>query len=111
MIVARVDIRARKRHIIEAPLDPDVAEQADHRRELEAERNRANLAVVDRDDLDFALAPERNRLLPMDNLEWLVRRVEKEGLFHPDPRSGACGHCARWVEGVSRLRNCKHLAK
>src|SRR5262249_29304002 len=32
--------------------------------------------------LDFALAPQRNRLLPMDNLEGLVRRVEEQRLFH-----------------------------
>src|SRR5262249_53543872 len=83
VIVARVDIRARKRYIIEASLDLDEPQQPDHRRQLEAESDGADLAVVDVDDLDLALAPQRDRLLPVDNLERLVRRVEKKSLLHP----------------------------
>ncbi|MNC92412.1 hypothetical protein D3C83_88380 [compost metagenome] len=77
MVVARVDVGARERHVIEAPLDLDIAEQADDRRQLEADRDGANLAVVHRDHLNLALAEKRDRLLPVDNLERLVRRVEK----------------------------------
>ena len=40
------------------------------------------LAVVDGDDLDLPLAPERDRLLPVDDLQRLVRGVEKERLLH-----------------------------
>ena len=81
MIVARVDVRARERHVVEPPLDLDVAEQADDRRQLEAEGDRADLAVVDRDDLDLPLAPKRHRFLPVDDLERLVRRVQEKRLF------------------------------
>ena len=44
--------------------------------------HRPYLAVVDRDHLYLPLAPERNRLLPVDDLERLVRRVQKERLLH-----------------------------
>ena len=40
------------------------------------------LAVVHRDDLDLPLAPERHRLLPVDDLQRLVRGVEQERLLH-----------------------------
>ena len=39
VIVARVDVRARKRDIVEAPSDLDVAQQADDRRQFEADGN------------------------------------------------------------------------
>ena len=51
---------------------------------LKAERDRPDLAVVDRDDLDLPLAPERDRLLPVDDLEGLARRVQEERLLHND---------------------------
>src|SRR5215471_20343334 len=80
--VACVDVGARKGNVIESPLDPDVTQQANDRGKLEAERNSSDLSVVHRDDLNLALAPERNGLLPMDNLEGFVRRVEEQRLFH-----------------------------
>ena len=82
MAVARVDVRPRKGHVIEAALDLDVTKQPDDGWELETERNGADLPVVHRDDLDLPLAPERDGLLPVDDLERLVRRVEKQRLFH-----------------------------
>ena len=39
-------------------------------------------AVVHRDNLDLALAPKRDRLLPVHDLERLVRRVQEERLLH-----------------------------
>ena len=41
-----------------------------------------NLAVVDRDHLHLSLAPKRDRLLPVDNLQGFVGRVEEERLLH-----------------------------
>src|SRR5687768_447836 len=82
MVVAGVDVRAREWDVVDVPLDLDVAEQADDRRQLEAERNRPDLPVVHRDDLDLPLAPKRNRFLPVDDLEGLVRGVEQERLLH-----------------------------
>ena len=35
-----------------------------------------------RDNLDLALAPKRNRLLPVHDLERLVGRVQEERLLH-----------------------------
>ena len=82
VVVARVDVRPRERHVIEPALDSDEAEEADDGGQLEAERHRPYLAVVDRDHLYLPLAPERNRLLPVNDLERLVRRVQKERLLH-----------------------------
>ena len=44
----------------------------------------------DGDDLDLALAPERDRLLPVHDLERLVGGVQEERLLH-----GLTLHCAR----------------
>src|SRR5262245_23712078 len=82
VIVARVDVGARERYVVDLPLDFDIAQQADDRRQLEGELDRVDLAVVRRDDLDLPLAPERNRLLPVDDLQRLVRGVQQERLLH-----------------------------
>src|SRR5262252_6726190 len=39
VVVARVDVRARERHVVEAALDLDVAQQSDDRRQLETDGN------------------------------------------------------------------------
>ena len=75
VIVARIDIGARKWYVIDPALDFDVAQQANDRRQLEAEGDRPHLAVVHRNDLDLPLAPERHRFLPVDDLQRLVRGV------------------------------------
>src|SRR3954471_22368866 len=77
VIVACVDVRARKWHVVEAALYLDVAEQPDDRRQLEADRHAPDVTVVDRDDLDLPLAPQRDGLLPVNDLERLIRRVEE----------------------------------
>src|SRR5687767_139487 len=82
VMVARVDIRPRKRDVIEAAADFDEAEEADDGGQLEADGHRPNLAVVDRDHLYLPLAPERNRLLPVDDLQRFVRGVQEERLLH-----------------------------
>src|SRR4051812_32696449 len=59
VMVARVDVGARERHVVETPFDADIAEQADDGRQLEADRYRPHFTVVHRDDLDLALTPQR----------------------------------------------------
>src|SRR5262249_3278306 len=87
MVVARVDICAREWHVIESSLDLDVPQQPDDGWQLETERNGADLSVVHRNNLDLALAPKRDRFLPVHDFERFVRRVEQERLFHqPDHR-------------------------
>jgi hypothetical protein len=82
VIIARVDVRARERHVVDLPLDLDVAQQPDDRRQLERELDGVDLAVVRGDNLDLPLAPKRHRLLPVDDLQRLVRGVEQERLLH-----------------------------
>src|SRR5262245_4377156 len=52
VIIPCVDVRPREGHVVEPPLDLDVAKQPDNRRELETDGNGADLPVVNRDDLD-----------------------------------------------------------
>ena len=79
----RVDVRPRERHVVDPALDFDVAQEANDRGEFEAERHRTDLSVVvHRDDLDLPLAPQRDRLRPVHDLERLVRGVEEECLLH-----------------------------
>ena len=78
-----VDIGAGERNVIDRPLDPDVPEQPDDRGQTEAELDRPDFPVVVlRDNLNLPLAHQRHRLLPVDDLEGLVRRVQKERLLH-----------------------------
>src|SRR5262245_29471870 len=83
--VTRVDVFAGERDVVEAALDLDETEEADDRWQLETDGHRPYLAVVDRDHLDLPLAPERDRLAPVNDLERLVRRVQKERLLHTEP--------------------------
>src|SRR6187455_1846275 len=80
--VARINVHARERHVVEFALDTYEAEEADDGGELEADARTPHLAVVDREHLHLLLAPERNRLLPVDHLQWFVRSVQKERLLH-----------------------------
>ena len=73
---------AGTRKEFDVPLDLDVPQQADDRRQLEAEGNGPDFPVVHRDNLDLPLAPKRDRFLPVDDLERLVRRVQQQRLFH-----------------------------
>ena len=50
---------------------------------LKRDGDAVDFAVVDVDHLDLPLAQKRDRLLPVDDLERLVRRVEEKRLFHP----------------------------
>ena len=59
-------------------------------------------AVVHRDDLDLPLAPERDRFLPVDDLEGLVRRVQEKRLFHK-PESFCPMDVPRRVKGMPRV--------
>src|SRR5581483_5580786 len=82
VLVARVDVGARERHVVEAALDLDIAEQPDDRRQLEREGHGADFAVVLAYNLDLPLTEQRDRLLPVDDLQRLVRSVEQKGLLH-----------------------------
>ena len=82
VVVARVDVRPRERNIVEASFDLDVAEEADDGGQLDAEGYCPNFPVVDRDHLHLPLAKQSDSLLPVDNLEGLVRGVRKERLLH-----------------------------
>src|SRR4051812_13093221 len=101
VVVARVDVRARERDVVETALDFDETEEADDRGQLEAEGHRPYLAVMNRDHLHLPLAPERHRLLPVDDLQRLVRSVEEERLLH------ACSSYCRTDCGVSRQAAAK----
>src|SRR5829696_2327911 len=55
VLVAGVDVGPRERDVIETAFDLDVAEQADHRRQLEGDRDGVDLAVVLPHHFDLAL--------------------------------------------------------
>src|SRR5690606_11262435 len=87
VLVTRIDVRARKWHIVERPPYPDATQEANHGRQPEADRHGPHFPVVYGHNLDFPLAPERDRFLPVDDLEGFPRRVEKERLLHKQYRS------------------------
>jgi hypothetical protein len=80
--VASVDIGSGKRDVIEAALDLDEAKQADDGGKLEADGDSSYFAVMNRDHLHFSLAPQRDGLLPVNNPQRLIRRVQKKRLLH-----------------------------
>ena len=80
--ISRKDIDARK---FDCPMDvfePNQLKEAHHRGELDGNRDRVDLSIIDFEDFDFTLPEERNRLLPMDDPQGFVRRVEQKGHFH-----------------------------
>src|SRR5262249_39796493 len=77
-----VDVRSRERHVVETPLDLDVAEESDDRRQFDGEGDPVNIAVVLADDFHLALEQQGDRLLPVDDLQWLLRCVQKERVGH-----------------------------
>jgi hypothetical protein len=68
VIVAGVDVRTRKRHVVEPAFNLDVTKKANHGGELDAERHRSNLPVINRDHLYFSLAKQSDSLLPVNDL-------------------------------------------
>ena len=82
VVVPRVDIRPGKGNVVKSAPDLDVTKQADDGRQPDAERDRLGSSRRRPRSLHFPLAKQGNGLLPVDDLEWLVRPVEEERLLH-----------------------------
>jgi len=63
-------------------LETDQLEKPHDGGKLDGNRYRVHLSVVDLEDFNFSLPKERDRLLPMNNPQGFVRRVEQKGHFH-----------------------------
>src|SRR5262245_33976102 len=82
MVVTRIDVAAGEGNVGEGTFHSDVTEQAKHRRQLHPDRDAANLPIVDGDHLDLALEEQGDGLLPGDDSQGLVGRIEDERLLH-----------------------------
>jgi hypothetical protein len=80
--ISSKDIDAGKFDRPVAILEPDQLEEPHYRGKLNGDRYSVDLSVVDLEDFNFALPEERDRLLPMNNPQGFVRRIEQEGHFH-----------------------------
>lgn len=87
VVVTAVDVGARERHMLAPPALPHKPEQADHGWQLERERHCSYFYVVLGDNLNLALTPERNRPLPIHDLERFVRGVQNECHLHKTIRN------------------------
>ena len=54
-----------------------------------------DLSVVDLEDFNFSLPEQRDRLLPIDDPQGFVRRVEQQGHFHATPSFPTEAPCMR----------------
>jgi hypothetical protein len=63
-------------------LEPNQLEEPHDGGKLDGDRHRMDLSVIDLEDFNFTLPEKRNRLLPMDDPQGFVRRVEQKGHFH-----------------------------
>ena len=80
--VSRKDIDAGE---FDGPVDilePNQLQEAHDGGKLNGDRYRVDLSVIDLEDFDFALPKKRNRLLPIDDPQGFVRRVEQKSHFH-----------------------------
>ena len=80
--VSRKDIDAGE---FDGPVDilePNQLQEAHDGGKLNGDRYRVDLSVIDLEDFNFALPKERNCLLPIDDPQGFVRRVEQKGHFH-----------------------------
>ena len=57
-------------------LQPDQLQEPHHGGKLNGDRHRVDLSVVDLEDFNFTLPEERDRLLPIDDPQGFIRRVE-----------------------------------
>lgn len=80
--ISRKDIDTGKLDCPVNILEPNQLEQPHDRGKLKRDGYRVDLSVVDLEDFNFALPEERDRLLPMDDPQGFVRRVEQKGHFH-----------------------------
>ena len=80
--ISRKDIDAGEFNRPVDILEPDQLEEPHDGGKFEGDRHRVDLSVIDLEDFNFALPKERNRLLPMDDPQGFVRRVEQKGHFH-----------------------------
>jgi len=74
-------------------LEPDQLEESHDGGKLYGDRYRMDLSVVDLEDFNFALPEKRDRLLPIDDPQRFVRRVEQKSHFHattPFPTEAPC---------------------
>jgi len=74
-------------------LEPDQLEEPHDGGKLYGDRYRMDLSVVDLEDFNFALPEKRDRLLPIDDPQRFVRRVEQKSHFHattPFPTEAPC---------------------
>jgi len=76
-------------------LEPDQLEESHDGGELNGDRYRMDLSVVNLEDFNFALPEERDRLFPMDDPQGFVCRVEQKGHFHPATSSPTEAPCMR----------------
>ena len=63
-------------------LEPNQFEEPHDGGKLNGDRHCVDLSVVDLEDFNFTLPEKRNRLLPIDDPQGFVRRVEQKGHFH-----------------------------
>ena len=80
--ISREDIDAGEFDCPVDILEPDQLEEPHDGGKLNGDRHRVDLSVVDLEDFNFTLPEERDRLLPMDDPQGFVRRVEQKGHFH-----------------------------
>ena len=80
--ISREDIDAGEFDRPVAILETNQLEEPHDGGKLKGDRHSVDLSVVDLEDFNFALPEERDRLLPIDDPQGFVRRVEQEGHFH-----------------------------
>ena len=74
--ISRKDIDAGEFNRPVDILEPNQLEEPHDGGKLDGDRDRVDLSVIDLEDFNFTLPEERNRLLPMDDPQGFVRRVE-----------------------------------
>ena len=80
--ISRKDIDAGEFDGPVSILEPNQFEKPHDGGELNGDRDRVDLSVVDLKDFNFTLPEERDCLLPIDNPQRFVRRIEQKGHFH-----------------------------
>ena len=80
--ISREDVDAGEFDRTMNVLEPNEFEQPHDGGKFNGDRYRVDLSVVDLKDFNFTLPEKRNRLLPIDDPQGFVRRVEQKGHFH-----------------------------
>jgi hypothetical protein len=112
ILISGKDVASGKFHHPLLASDFNHLQESQHGRKLEGDRDASDLTIIDLQNLDFTLEEKQDRLLPRNNPQRLVGRVEKQGQLHVSIHDDSDGNgLLPKPTGKLKPRDCSSLFK